>query len=220
MWVFAFFVECRIWSGNCFPGVISTISIIVILGLFYEDMRHLSVVYFTVKEFCTSRLFGHNCIDSTVYGGVTIIVGIVKTISAASRLTIIARLARVSWDGLFLFWDLVVLVFSVVIFPCITEVSMHVKGVVGYPVDCCSGCCSFGSWKTWLHASLMLVVRSFPWLNTTWNSGNSFLMQTVLWLPWIRSVLVVWWRVITLCVWYFDGIDSLSILFVNTISFS
>ena len=50
-----------------------------------------------VKGFCTSGLFDeHNSIDSAVSGGVTIIVGIVRAISAAGGVILIIGLAGVS----------------------------------------------------------------------------------------------------------------------------
>ena len=98
-----------------------------------------------MKGFSTSRLFGDNSIHSVVPGGVTIIVGTVKAVSASDGVIIVAGLARVSWDDVFLVWDWVVLVFSFVSFSDIIEVSMLVKGVVVSLIGCCcSGWYSFG----------------------------------------------------------------------------
>ena len=70
MLVFVFFAECKIILGDFFCVVNSTISIIVILELFWEGIW--LVVCFMVKGFCISVLFdGHNFVDSTVSGGVT-----------------------------------------------------------------------------------------------------------------------------------------------------
>ena len=94
-----------------------------------------------VLHIWTSGLFDeYNSIDSAVSGGVTIIVGIVRAISASGGVIIIVGLARISRGGVFLVWDWVVLVFSSVLFSGIIEVSMLVEDVAGSPVvGCCSG---------------------------------------------------------------------------------
>ena len=70
-----------------------------------------------------------------------IIVDIGRAISAAYGVTIIVGLARVSWDGVFLVWNWVVLVFSYVLFSSLIEVSVLVKSVAGSSVGCCSAWC-------------------------------------------------------------------------------
>ena len=70
-----------------------------------------------------------------------IIVDIGRAISAAYGVTIIVGLARVSWDGVFLVWNWVVLVFSYVLFSSLIDVSVLVKSVAGSPVGCCSAWC-------------------------------------------------------------------------------
>ena len=70
-----------------------------------------------VNGFCISVLSdGHNSVDSAISGGVTIIFGIVRAISAADGATITAGLAGVSGDvdGVFLLWAWMVLVFPFV----------------------------------------------------------------------------------------------------------
>ena len=93
-----------------------------------------------VKGFCTSGLFDeHNSIVSAVSGGVTIVVGIVRAISAdGGVIIIIVGLARVSLDGVCLVWGWVVFVFSFVSFSGIIEVLIRVEGVASFPVRCCS----------------------------------------------------------------------------------
>ena len=86
------------------------------------------------KGFCITVLFdGHNSVDSIVSGGVTIIFGIVRAISAAGGVFIIVGL-----DSVFLVWGWMVLVFSFVPFSGIIEVSMLVEVFAGSPVSCFS----------------------------------------------------------------------------------
>ena len=83
---------------------------------------------------------GHYSFDFAVFGGVTIIFGIVRAVSAASGVIIIVGLATVSRDvdGAFLVWGWVVLVFSFVSFSGMIEVWVLVEELAGSPVSCCS----------------------------------------------------------------------------------
>ena len=56
-------------------------------------------------------------------------------------------ISKISWDGVFLVWNWVVLVFSYVLFSGLIEVSVLVKSVAGSPVGCCSIWCCSGSPK-------------------------------------------------------------------------
>ena len=87
-----------------------------------------------LKGFCISVLFdGHNSIDSAVSGGVTIIFGIVRAISAAGGVIIIVGLVRVSTDSAFLVWGWMVLIY---IFFCL--IFWYYQGI-----SACRNFCSF-----------------------------------------------------------------------------